>query len=99
MTESDHACEVLVVGGGPSGAAAAYWLAKRGHSVTIVEKSSFPRDKTCGDALTPRGVKQLVDMGLSTTLTSLHQVNGLRIVTSDEVCAYAAGAHPRASTH
>ena len=82
MTEPDHACEVLVVGGGPSGAAAAYWLAKRGHSVTIVEKNKFPRDKTCGDALSPRGVKQLVDMGLSGTLTAFHQVNGLRLVAS-----------------
>lgn len=82
MTEPDRGCEVLVVGGGPSGAAAAYWLAKRGHSVIIVEKSSFPRDKPCGDALTPRGVKQLVDMGLSTTLTTFHQVNGLRLVAS-----------------
>ena len=43
--------EVLVVGGGPAGAAAAYWLARHGHAVTIVERRTFPRDKTCGDAL------------------------------------------------
>jgi len=56
--------EVLVVGGGPSGAAAAYWLASAGHDVLVVEKKTFPREKTCGDGLTPRAVRQLHDMGL-----------------------------------
>ncbi|MBU1865760.1 MAG: FAD-binding oxidoreductase, partial [Actinobacteria bacterium] len=46
--------EVLVVGGGPGGAAAAYHLAERGHDVMLVEKKEFPREKTCGDGLTPR---------------------------------------------
>ena len=62
--------EVLVVGGGPAGAAAAYWLARHGHAVTIIERRTFPRDKTCGDALTPRAVKQLEDMGLGSALES-----------------------------
>ena len=56
--------EVLVVGGGPAGAAAAYWLARHGHDVTVVERKTFPREKTCGDGLTPRAVQQLEDMGL-----------------------------------
>ena len=43
--------DVLVIGGGPAGSAAGYWLASHGHSVTIVEKRRFPRKKTCGDAL------------------------------------------------
>ena len=41
------------MGGGPSGAACAYWLAEAGHDVVIVEKKTFPRVKTCGDGLTP----------------------------------------------
>ena len=38
--------DVLVVGGGPAGAAAAYWLARHGHDVTVVERKTFPREKT-----------------------------------------------------
>ena len=56
--------DVLVIGGGPSGASTAYWLAKAGHDVAVVERKTFPREKTCGDGLTPRAVKQLHDMGL-----------------------------------
>ena len=56
--------DVLVVGGGPAGAAAGYWLARHGHDVTVVERKTFPREKTCGDGLTPRAVHQLDEMGL-----------------------------------
>ncbi len=70
--------DVLVIGGGPAGAAAAYWLARHGHGVTIVERKTFPREKTCGDGLTPRAVHQLDEMGLSEQLTKYHRYNGLR---------------------
>ena len=56
--------DVLVVGGGPAGAAAGFWLAKAGHDVCVLERKAFPRDKTCGDGLTPRAVHQLREMGL-----------------------------------
>ena len=56
--------DVAVVGGGPSGGAAAHFLASRGHSVLVCEKKDFPREKTCGDGLTPRAVKVLEEMGL-----------------------------------
>jgi geranylgeranyl reductase family protein len=71
--------DVAIVGGGPSGAAAAHYLATKGHSVLVCEKKSFPREKTCGDGLTPRAVKQLDVMGLSSELQKWEHVQGLRI--------------------
>jgi geranylgeranyl reductase family protein len=72
-------CDVLVVGGGPSGAACAYWLASAGHDVVMVERKRYPREKTCGDGLTPRSVRQLEDMGLGEELAGAgHRYTGLR---------------------
>ena len=70
--------DVLVVGAGPAGASASYWLAQAGHRVLTVEKSTFPRDKTCGDGLTPRAVHELQHMGLGDTLQRYHRFEGLR---------------------
>ncbi|MGH2788594.1 MAG: NAD(P)/FAD-dependent oxidoreductase [Actinomycetota bacterium] len=71
--------DVVVVGGGPSGSATAHYLAARGHSVIVCEKKSFPREKTCGDGLTPRAVKVLEEMGLGDELGSWERVHGLRV--------------------
>lgn len=51
--------EVLIVGCGPAGAAAAWRLAKDGIASTVVEKASFPRDKVCGDALSGKAITLL----------------------------------------
>lgn len=67
-----------MIGGGPSGAACAYWLAEAGHDVIVIEKKRFPREKTCGDGLTPRSVRQLEDMGLRSALVDHHRFSGLR---------------------
>jgi geranylgeranyl reductase family protein len=75
--------EVLIVGGGPGGASAAYWLARDGVSTLVVEKKSFPRDKTCGDGLTPRAVRQLIDMGFDFDVPTLHRIMGLRAYAGD----------------
>lgn len=56
--------EVIVVGAGPAGATAAYYLATAGVDVLVLEKSAFPREKVCGDGFTPRAVRELVAMGL-----------------------------------
>ncbi|MCP4246853.1 MAG: NAD(P)-binding protein, partial [bacterium] len=67
-----------MVGGGPSGAAAAYWLAEAGHSVALIEKKEYPREKTCGDGLTPRAIHELELMGFDFDVPELHRINGLR---------------------
>ena len=72
--------DVVIVGGGPSGAAGAFWLAERGRNVLVVEKKRFPREKTCGDGLTPRAVRQLHDMGLAEPLADHLRFDGLRSI-------------------
>jgi menaquinone-9 beta-reductase len=72
--------DALIVGAGPAGAAAAHWLADAGHRVVVVEKKRFPREKTCGDGLTPRAVRQLHDMGLAEPLDQFLRFDGLRSI-------------------
>ncbi len=70
--------DVLVVGAGPAGSAAAAWAARAGLEVMLVDAAVFPRDKTCGDGLTPRAVGELCRLGLDDWLRA-HAVNrGLR---------------------
>ncbi|WP_407939750.1 FAD-dependent oxidoreductase, partial [Motilibacter deserti] len=71
----------MVVGAGPAGSTAAYHLAQAGVDVLLVEKTAFPREKVCGDGLTPRAVAQLVRMGVDTSPEAgwLHN-KGLRIL-------------------
>ena len=73
--------DVIVVGAGPGGSAAAYHLARHGLSVLLLEKSEFPREKVCGDGLTPRAVRQLVKMGVDTSEKAGWLRNkGLRVI-------------------
>jgi geranylgeranyl reductase family protein len=80
---ADEDAEVIVVGAGPAGSTAATYLARSGLDVLLLEKSTFPREKVCGDGLTPRGVKQLIDLGIDTREEAgwLHN-RGLRVVTA-----------------
>src|SRR5258706_6251330 len=56
---------VVVVGAGPGGAAAAVRLAQRGvRNVLLLDKDQFPREKTCGSALSPNGVKLIEELGI-----------------------------------
>jgi geranylgeranyl reductase family protein len=70
--------DVLVVGAGPAGASAAAWAARQGWDVVLADAAVFPRDKTCGDGLTPRAMAQLDALGLG-DWTRKHGINkGLR---------------------
>ncbi len=78
MSTRPTATDVLVVGAGPSGSAAAAWAARGGLDVVLADAAVFPRDKTCGDGLTPRAIGELQRLGLEDWLRA-HTVNqGLR---------------------
>jgi menaquinone-9 beta-reductase len=77
--------DVLVVGAGPGGSAAAYHLARHGIDVTVVEKAAFPREKVCGDGLTPRSVAAILKMGVDPDQPGFEKVAGLRVHSKDHV--------------
>ena len=78
---SSDTADVIVVGAGPAGSAAAYHLATAGLDVLLLEKTSFPREKVCGDGLTPRAVKALTAMGIPVEPGNGWLLNkGLRII-------------------
>ncbi len=79
-TADERQADVIVVGAGPAGSSTAYHLAQAGVDVLLLEKAAFPRDKVCGDGLTPRAVKQLVAMGLDLDAPGWQRNKGLRIV-------------------
>ncbi|HEX5256680.1 MAG TPA: menaquinone reductase [Mycobacterium sp.] len=71
--------QVVVVGAGPAGAAAAAWAARAGNDVLVIDSASFPRDKACGDGLTPRAVAELERLGLRDWLDTRIRHRGLRM--------------------
>lgn len=70
---------MVVVGAGPAGSAAAAWAARAGRDVLVIDRAAFPRDKPCGDGLTPRAVEQLELLGLGEWLDSHIRHRGLRM--------------------
>jgi geranylgeranyl reductase family protein len=75
--------QVVVVGAGPAGSSAAFHLARAGVDVLLLEKDAFPREKVCGDGLTPRGVHQLMRMGVDISGEGWHRNRGMRWVCGD----------------
>ncbi|AKU17932.1 geranylgeranyl reductase family protein [Luteipulveratus mongoliensis] len=63
---ASESADVIVVGAGPGGSATAAYLAMAGLDVLLLEKTSFPREKVCGDGLTPRAVRELITLGIPT---------------------------------
>ena len=80
MSSATHDADVVVVGAGPGGSATAYHLAQAGLDVLLLEKSAFPREKVCGDGLTPRAVKALISMGVDLDAPGWARNKGLRII-------------------
>ena len=74
----DAEADVVIVGAGPGGASAAYHLASLGFDVALLDKAAFPRDKVCGDGLTPAAVAELSLMGVDTT--GWMRNRGLRVI-------------------
>ncbi|HEU4360402.1 MAG TPA: menaquinone reductase [Mycobacterium sp.] len=71
--------DVVIVGAGPAGSAAAAWAARAGRDVLVIDAASFPRDKPCGDGLTPRAVEELELLGLGDWLDNHIRHRGLRM--------------------
>ncbi|WP_280276216.1 geranylgeranyl reductase family protein [Nocardia wallacei] len=89
--------DVVVVGAGPAGSAAAAWAARDGRDVLLTDAAVFPRDKTCGDGLTPRATAELEHLGLGDWLRA-HTVNrGLRMTGfgREALLTWPGGSFPR----
>jgi geranylgeranyl reductase family protein len=77
--------DVLVVGAGPGGSATAFHLASHGANVLLVDKATFPREKVCGDGLTPRGVRAIQKMGVDPGEPGFVRIDALRTYGTDGV--------------
>ncbi|MEW6776902.1 MAG: NAD(P)/FAD-dependent oxidoreductase [Bdellovibrionota bacterium] len=76
--------DVIVVGAGPAGASAGWFLARGGAKVLLLDRSGFPREKVCGDGLTPRSVRMLEALGLGERYKRFyHRIDGVRLVSPD----------------
>ncbi|MEM9035466.1 MAG: geranylgeranyl reductase family protein [Actinomycetota bacterium] len=75
--------DIVVLGAGPAGAAAAIRAARTGASVLVVDKAPYGRDKVCGDGLTPRAVAALQELKID--LDDAHRIDGLRMIAGSTV--------------
>ncbi|MDA2894755.1 geranylgeranyl reductase family protein [Mycolicibacterium sp. BiH015] len=76
--------DVAISGGGPAGSAAAWQAVRTGARVILLDKAEFPRDKPCGDGLTPRAVSFMQKMGLADEVAKFHRLNRATIYSPTE---------------
>tara|TARA_R110000751_G_scaffold307089_1_gene427293 strand:+ start:67 stop:1284 length:1218 start_codon:yes stop_codon:yes gene_type:complete len=74
--------DIIVVGGGPAGASAAYFNATNGKRVLLIEKAEFPRDKVCGDGVTGKALQVLHEMGLSNEVANIKEISCNEVLLS-----------------
>jgi len=80
--------DVVVVGGGPAGVAAAITLARAGRDVMLVDKARFPRDKCCGDGLTTGALRRYEALGLRPAVVPSWEVaHGIHVRSPSGVAA------------
>jgi menaquinone-9 beta-reductase len=89
--------DLLVIGGGPAGSAAAIVAARAGLNVTVFEKGPHGRDKVCGDGLTPRAVAALEELKIDMSLA--HRIDGLRMIAGKTTRELAWPASDRFPNH
>ncbi len=89
--------DIIVIGAGPAGAAAAIRAARGGASVTVFDKAPYGRDKVCGDGLTPRAVGALQELGID--LDGAHHIDGLRMIAGTQTRELAWPATSRFPDH
>lgn len=70
--------DIVIIGGGPAGSSAAITAARAGLKVAVFEKSSYGRDKVCGDGLTPRAIAALNELRIDHSVA--HRIDGLRMI-------------------
>ena len=73
--------QVIVVGGGPAGSSAAYFMARAGLDVLVLDRARFPRDKPCSEYMSPQASRILEEMGALSAIESsgAAQLTGMRV--------------------
>lgn len=84
MAGATRRYDVAIAGGGPAGSAAAWRAAQTGARVVVLDKAEFPRDKPCGDGLTPRATGYLQKMGLADEIDKFHRINRAMIFSPSQ---------------
>jgi geranylgeranyl reductase family protein len=91
--------DVLVIGGGPSGSSVATRLAEAGHDITLIEKRTEGRHKSCGDLLSPRAVNELGHLGIDPVAVGGHKVRGVRMLHGAQRVEVPWPDHPEFPDH